>query len=88
MTKPDTTRAEALTSFANPKLLHFLAAAARAEIEGRALGRAAGLDGANLALFRAVAIDRGFLDHRDLLTPDGRAWMQAELEPFAPFLES
>ncbi|WP_227271218.1 hypothetical protein [Roseobacter weihaiensis] len=81
------TRAEELTSFANPKLLHFLAAAARAEAERRPLARVAGLDGANLMLFRATAIERGFLDHgTDRLTRAGCVWAAGQFAPFAALL--
>ncbi|MBW4709595.1 hypothetical protein KX928_17550 [Roseobacter sp. YSTF-M11] len=81
------TRAEALTSFANPKLLHFLAAAATAEVSDRPLARVAGLDGANLMLFRAAAIERGFLDHgTDRVTRAGCKWAAGEFAPFAALL--
>lgn len=75
---------QTLPEFSNVPLLAFLATAAAAEADGLGIAQRAGLAGADLSLFRAVAAERGFLDRSGALTPVGRAWAARELEPFAP----
>ena len=81
-------KGEPLTVFENPKMLHFLAAARRARIAGRPLCLFAGLAGDDLALFRAVAIERGFLDRDDRVTVLGLGWVDRQLAPFSSFFST
>lgn len=73
-----------LPALSNPPLLMFLALALRAEGKPQSLAQVAGIGGCDLAMFRAVAVEAGYLDGDDRLTPAGLAYAREQLHTLSP----
>ena len=70
----------------NPRLLAFLGAAARAELQGASIHDLLVADRFDLTLMLAAARTRGLLDSEGRITAEGREYALGELSPLLPLL--